>query len=76
MERIRCATRTTIGTPAMSASGLLGNRVDARRAGISTVNGMMVLFSKTQFFVGERAGFALQQDRDAVAHRIRQPRTA
>src|SRR5882672_68506 len=33
----RCATRTTIGRPAMSTSGLRGNRVDARRAGMITV---------------------------------------
>ena len=36
--RTRCATRTTMGKPPMSASGLLGSRVDASRAGISTVN--------------------------------------
>ena len=33
----RCATRTIIGKPAMSASGLPGRRVDASRAGISAV---------------------------------------
>jgi hypothetical protein len=30
-------TRTIIGTPAMSASGLPGNRVEAMRAGIRTI---------------------------------------
>jgi hypothetical protein len=37
----RCATRTTIGTPPMSAKGLLGKRVEASRAGISTVYFML-----------------------------------
>jgi hypothetical protein len=36
-ERTRCATRTTMGKPAMSAKGLLGKRLEASRAGISTV---------------------------------------
>jgi hypothetical protein len=34
----RCATRTTMGKPAMSASGLSGKRDDAMRAGIRTQN--------------------------------------
>jgi hypothetical protein len=33
----RSATRTTIGLPAMSASGLFGSRVEVSRAGIRTV---------------------------------------
>jgi hypothetical protein len=33
----RCATRTTMGNPAMSAKGLLGKRVEASRAGTKTV---------------------------------------
>ena len=37
----RCATRTTMGMPAMSASGFSGRRVLCRRAGISTVCVMM-----------------------------------
>jgi hypothetical protein len=36
-RRARSATRTTIGLPAMSASGLFGRRVEASRAGIRTV---------------------------------------
>ena len=32
----RCATRTIMGKPAMSASGLSGKRVEASRAGMST----------------------------------------
>ena len=36
-ESTRCATRTTMGMPPMSASGLLGRRVEASRAGMSTV---------------------------------------
>ena len=39
-------TRTIIGTPAMSASGLPGSRVDAMRAGISTIG-----------FIGKRLEF-------------------
>jgi hypothetical protein len=35
----RRATRTIMGTPPMSASGFLGRRVDASRAGTSTWNG-------------------------------------
>ena len=35
--RARSATRTTIGLPAMSASGLFGRRLEASRAGIRTV---------------------------------------
>jgi hypothetical protein len=34
------ATLTTIGLPPRSAKGLLGKRVDARRAGIMTVKDM------------------------------------
>ena len=37
LRRTRSATRTTIGLPAMSASGLSGRRVDAMRAGMMTV---------------------------------------
>ena len=37
-SRARSATRTTIGLPAMSASGLPGNRLEAKRAGISATN--------------------------------------
>src|SRR5471032_439625 len=38
-DRAACsATRTTIGLPPRSASGLLGRRVDARRAGMMTIN--------------------------------------
>jgi hypothetical protein len=33
----RSATRTTMGLPAMSASGLSGRRVEAARAGMMTV---------------------------------------
>jgi hypothetical protein len=36
LRAARWATRTTIGRPAMSASGLSGRRVDASRAGIRT----------------------------------------
>ena len=32
------ATRTTIGLPAISASGLFGRRVEAKRAGITAIN--------------------------------------
>ena len=42
-SRQRCATRTTIGTPARSASGLSGSRVEASRAGISTVQSRLVM---------------------------------
>ena len=39
-SRARSATRTTIGVPPRSASGLFGRRVDARRAGMMTVKFM------------------------------------
>src|SRR5277367_6370345 len=35
----RSATRTTIGLPPMSASGLLGRRVEASRAGTTAMKG-------------------------------------
>jgi len=38
LDAARWATRTTIGIPPMSASGLRGSRLDASRAGISATN--------------------------------------
>src|SRR6476646_2662726 len=71
-----CATRTTIGTPSMSAKGLLGSRVDARRAGMRTVKliaACCCLRSQAKLRVGECAGFVLEEDGQAVAHRVSQP---
>ena len=80
------AARTTIGAPWMSASGLSGRRVDFSRAGISTVKFMWRSSWRAGSFDRrrrgsfhrrrrrgrvERARFALQHHRDAVAHRKR-----
>src|SRR5574343_511685 len=60
-----CATRTTIGRPAMSASGLSGRRVECSRAGITTRNS-----ATAHLFVGGQfARFAFQHHRNAVANR-------
>src|SRR4051812_12985287 len=75
------ATRTTMGRPAMSASGLFGNRMDARRAGMRTVNAIcepgLALNERRarrqllEFFVRQRASLFLQHDGDAVAYGVR-----
>src|SRR5439155_21808623 len=73
----RSATRTTIGFPAMSASGLPGKRVDAQRAGMRTVNTRSLRHSFLQLFAflrRELARLLLQHDGDAVANRIGETR--
>ena len=75
LRAARCATRTTIGSPAMSASGLSGRRVDASRAGIRTVKLIALTARRGVASAGagrrrvERARFALEHHRDAVADR-------
>src|SRR4249919_3179968 len=64
----RWATRTTIGSPAMSARGLSGRRVEASRAGIRTTNA--VFNSEAQLFVGKCPRFRFEQHRNAIADRI------
>ena len=72
----RWATRTTIGRPAMSASGLSGRRVEASRAGIRTVKPGTMRGAGAELFVGQRARFFLEQHRDAVADRVGEPGAA
>ena len=75
LARAHSHTQRISGRPPISTSGLPGNRVAAKRAGITTWN------------TGRRAGLAIQQrivraqrarvfrqhQRDAVAHRVGQP---
>src|SRR5437773_8322018 len=75
----RSATRTTIGFPAMSASGLPGRRVDAQRAGIRTVNIVEERFTRSflqlfAFLRRELARLLLEHHRNAIANRIGQSR--
>src|SRR5262245_2747942 len=74
----RSATRTTIGLPAMSASGLPGSRVEAQRAGIRAVNAIRgPPSSHAQLFVLLRRDlpcFLFEHHRNPVADRIRQSR--
>src|SRR6185295_9247111 len=68
----RRATRTIIGSPAMSASGLFGSRVEASRAGIRTSKATPVSRPRS-VFGGQGARLALEHHRDAVAHRKSKP---
>src|SRR5437764_4502989 len=65
-SRARSATRTTIGRPARSASGLFGSRVEARRAGMMTTK---LIGSQRRLDLARLVG---PHDRDAVADRIGQ----
>ena len=65
----RCATRTTIGSPPMSASGLPGRRVDAIRAGTSTVKFMHCSFSQTARSLLRRISIALASCIRGTTHR-------
>src|SRR5439155_21826790 len=69
----RCATRTTMGAPLMSARGLLGRRVDARRAGMRTVKLMRTRFqqpSQAKLLIGQGTRFVFQQHGQPVPHRV------
>src|SRR4051812_26050253 len=67
------ATRTTIGFPAISASVFPGRRVEAKRAGIRTINGIGITGkSGVDFFVGfELACLDLKHHWNSIAHRER-----
>src|SRR5208282_2946395 len=72
LARARSATRTTIGLPRISSSGLPGRRVEAKRAGISTVKlteDFLLVFRRL-----EPARLLLQHHRNPVANRVGQPR--
>src|SRR5581483_8892934 len=72
-SRARCATRTTIGLPAMSTSGLPGKRLEAYRAGMSATNGGTAAFALTcacalfAFLRRELARLVLEHHRNAIA---------
>src|SRR5438093_13241938 len=68
-SRARSATRTTIGLPPRSASGLFGSRVEARRAGMMTTKLMNASRSQHRLDLARLVG---PHDRDAVADRIGQ----
>src|SRR5690606_35351766 len=79
----RSTTRITIGLPAMSASGLPGSRVEAKRAGMMTRKAVMAGRSlrradlangrasaqRVHFLGGQLQRLVLQHHRDAVADR-------
>src|SRR5271167_422791 len=68
----RSATRTTIGLPTISSSGLPGRRVDAKRAGIRTVKltrSFSLVFRRL-----EPARLLLEHHRNPVADRVGEPR--
>src|SRR5438094_9535026 len=68
--RARSATRTIIGLPPRSASGLFGSRVEARRAGMMTMKLMgSGAASEARLDLARLVG---PHDGDAVADRIRQ----
>jgi hypothetical protein len=84
LARAFSATCTTIGLPAMSRSGLFGNRVEPKRAGITTmksdIRNAVKEARKTKrpassdfFFRGDLARFVLEHHRDVILDRIREP---